>query len=415
MNRMLALCGTRGLEIGFCIAMSYGVKRNHSGVSSYSCYYIPIFVIIPVLHIFTEDNNTGIVFRKLVAGNVPNLLYQLPVRLFRVVIKECCVKKFISLFKDPLLLVFIVIAAVMWYLNHLNATFMNDVTVPIRVRGMSGVDRSDSDGAFDVVCRVRGNGYTLMLMNLFPRYAAMELSASDLSVSSDPYDSVYYNVNLSSLERAISSQIKDVELVGVLNNEVRVRADRYAEKTVEVRPRIRFDRQGQYMQLGPVVLEPSSVVVKGAVRDVAAVDYVETMPVTVGVDRHDYVGMVELRRPAGVEMSVSEVKYNVDIDRFTEYSVVKKVEVRGADGDFVVLPSSVTVKCNVAVSRIEGIRDNGPVVYVDYGSGDLKGDDSYIGNDRYIVKVDGLIDGMGEVDISPRYVTVLREEEDDGI
>jgi len=325
------------------------------------------------------------------------------------------VKKFISLFKDPLLLVFIIIAAVMWYLNHLNATFMNDVTVPIRVRGMSGVDRSDSDGTFNVVCRVRGNGYTLMLMNLFPRYAAMEISASDMSVSSDPSDSAYYNVNLSSLERVIASQIKDVELVGVLNNEVRVRADRYAEKNVEIKSRIRFDRQGQYMQLGPVVLEPSSVVVKGAVRDVAAIDYIETMPVTVGEDRHDYVGMVELRRPAGVEMSVSEVKYNVDIDRFTEYSVVKKVEVRGADGDFVVLPSSVTVKCNVAVSRIDGIRDNGPVVYVDYGGTDPKDDDSYIGNDRYIVKIDGLTDGMGEVDISPRYVTVLREEEDDGI
>lgn len=324
-------------------------------------------------------------------------------------------KKFISFFKDPLLVVFIVIAAVMWYLNHLNATFMSDVTVPIKVRGMSGVDRSDSDGTFDVVCQVRGNGYTLMLMNLFPRYAAMELSASDLSVSYDPFDSAYYEVNLRSLERAISSQIKDVELVGVLNNEVRVRADRYAEKTVEIKPRIRFDRQGQYMQFGPVVLDPSTVVVKGPVRDVAAVDYVETLPVTVGVDRHDYVGIIELRRPAGVEMSVSDVRYNVDIDRFTEYSMVKKVEVRGAKGNFVVLPSSVTVKCNVAVSRIDRVGDNEPVVYVDYGGKDPKGDDSYIGDDKYIVRIDGLMDGMGDVDISPRYVTVLREEETDGI
>ena len=134
--------------------------------------------------------------------------------------------------------------------------------MPIKVRGMSGVDKSDSNGTFDVVCQVRGNGYTLMLMSLFPRYAAMELSASDLSVSSDMSDSSYYNVDLRSLERAMSSQIKGVELVGVLNNEVRVRADRYAEKTVVIKPRIRFDRQGQYMQLGPVVLEPSTVVVK---------------------------------------------------------------------------------------------------------------------------------------------------------
>lgn len=324
-------------------------------------------------------------------------------------------KKFISLFKDPLLLLFIAIAAVMWYLNHLNTTFMSDVTVPIKVRGMSGVDKSNSNGTFDVVCQVRGNGYTLMLMSLFPRYAAMELSASDLSVSSDMSDSSYYNVDLRSLERAMSSQIKGVELVGVLNNEVRVRADRYAEKTVVIKPRIRFDRQGQYMQLGPVVLEPSTVVVKGSVKDVAAVDYVETMPVTVGVDRHDYVGIVELREPDGVEMSVSEVSYNVDIDRFTEYSIVKKVEVRGSKGDFVVFPSSVTIRCNVAVSRMDRLRNNEPVAYVDYGGGDIKGDDSYIGNDKYIVKIDGLIDGMGEVDISPRYVTVLKEEENDGV
>lgn len=329
------------------------------------------------------------------------------------VIKEFPVKKFIAFFKDPLLLVFIVIAAVMWYLNHLNATFTSDVTVPIKVRGMSGVDRSDSDGTFDVVCQVRGNGYTLMLMNLFPRYAAMELSASDISVSTDESDSAYYNVNLRSLERAISSQIKGVELVGLLNNEVRIRADRYAEKTVDIKPRIRFDRQGQYMQLGPVVLEPSSVVIKGSVRDVAAVDYVETMPVTVGAEKHDYVGIVELRQPVGVEMSVSEVRYNVDIDRFTEYSIVKRVEVRGADGEFVVLPSSVTVRCNVAVSRIDRVRDNEPVAYVDYGGADSKGDTGYIGDDRYIVKIDGLTDGIGEVDISPRYVTVLREEETD--
>ena len=320
-------------------------------------------------------------------------------------------KKFFSLLKDPALLMFISIAAVMWYLNHLNAIYMNDINVPIKVRGMAGVDKSNPDGSFDVVCQVRANGYTLMLMNLFPGYAALELSAADLTVSIDPTDSSYYSINLRSLERAISSQIKGVELIGVLNNEVRIRSDKYAEKIVPLKPIIKFDQNAQYMQLGPTVLEPSAIVIKGPVKNVEAIDYVETMPVVVGLDKHDYVGIVPLKEPDGVETSVHEVKYNVDIDRFTEYKRIKKVAVRGASGDFIVLPESVTVKYNVAVSRIYKIENEELKAYIDYDRNNIKGDDGYLGNNKFLVKLDGLFNGIGQIDISPRYVTVLKESD----
>ncbi len=321
------------------------------------------------------------------------------------------VKKFFSLLKDPALWMFISIAAVMWYLNHLNAIYMNDINVPIKVRGMAGVDKSNPDGSFDVVCQVRANGYTLMLMNLFPSYAALELSAADLTVSIDPTDSSYYSINLRSLERAISSQIKGVELIGVLNNEVRIRSDKYAEKIVPLKPIIKFDQNGQYMQLGPTVLEPSAIVIKGPVKNVAAIDYVETMPLVVGLDKHDYVGIVPLQEPKGVETSVHEVRYNVDIDRFTEYKRIKKVAVRGASGDFIVLPESVTVKYNVAVSRIFKIENEELKAYIDYDRSNIKGDDGYLGDNRFLVKLDGLFNGIGQIDISPRYVTVLKESD----
>ena len=48
--------------------------------------------------------------------------------------------KILSFVKDPLLLVFIGIATIMWYLNHLNATYMNDVNIPVTVRGVEGVN-----------------------------------------------------------------------------------------------------------------------------------------------------------------------------------------------------------------------------------------------------------------------------------
>ncbi len=315
--------------------------------------------------------------------------------------------KILSFVKDPLLLVFIGIATIMWYLNHLNATYMNDVNIPVTVRGVEGVNNGNSAGSVNVVCQVRGNGYTLLLMSLIPQYAAVEVSASDLTVTKDPVDSSFYNINIRSLERAISAQIKNVELIGVLNNEIRIKGDRYAEKIVPVVLDIVHDRSGQYMKTMPSVIEPANILIKGPIRIINDIKNIETEPINVTSEQKEYVGLVQLEIPEGVESSVSEVKYNLEYDIFTERRVTQKVEVRGEKGKFIVLPSSVSVKFNVPVSKMK--EDRKLTTYIDYGN-DPKTNSGYIGENRYLVKIDGDLSGSEDIEITPRYVTVIKEE-----
>ncbi len=297
----------------------------------------------------------------------------------------------------------------MWYLNRLNATYINEIIVPVRIEGVYASGERFSNEYFNVECRVRGNGYAILLGRLFPRAKSITLSAGDVVITRREGDT-FYNINIGSLERAIASRLKGLELLSVLDNAVRVDAVNYAEKMLPVVPDITLNLRGQYMQVGKTVIEPCSVLMKGDAAVLERLNAVYTQEKSIKSLRNDLVGIIDLVPVESVSSSVKNVRYEIQVEQYTEVRFTKPVEVvdarknNGEATGFTVIPASVTVIFNVAKNYYNDFKKENVGFFVEYDgdSPEVPGREH-----EYEVKVKGLSPGVQIVSVEPAYVAVF--------
>lgn len=329
--------------------------------------------------------------------------------------KSTTILRIIGLLKEPQFIIFLLIAFGMWNLNRLNSVYVNDIEVPVTIDGTQNPNSNKKDNnKFNVVCKVRGNGYTILLMHLFPRFKAVEISAADVKMVPSQ-DSTYYTINIISLEKAISQKLATVELQAILNNDIKIDAVNYAEKNVPIEANLSLNVKGQYMQVGNSILTPAYVTIKGKAETVKNITKVSTEPIIITSDDTEPAGTIKLQKIPDIIYSVKSVSYAIDIEQYTEVIIDANVSVRVDSiksvnpNEYTILPQKVKAVVNVAESKYKDFDQSKVDLYVDFNpNSEVKGSTDYLGNNKFKVKIDGLPIGIEKVIISPAYVTILK-------
>ena len=114
---------------------------------------------------------------------------------------------------------------------------------------------------------------------------------------------------------------------------------------VPVAASLDLDFRPQYMQVDDVRLNPDSVLVYGAVKELQRLTQVRTRRISFPSVDKTLQGYVELEPLPGFRMDVDRVSYEIEVDRYVESSVTLPVTVKGtpAGRTLMVLPSQVEV------------------------------------------------------------------------
>ncbi len=321
-------------------------------------------------------------------------------------------KRLLRRLTEPLFLLFLFLASVVWYIIRLNDTYQQDIIIPLHIEGIENPTHADGEAFFDVHSLASGKGYAFLHLKIFPRSTLVEVKISDIIRKDDVTGNQVISIPL--LENIVSSKLGDLSLIKIYDTNVDINLDSYIEKFVTVSPYITHDLKGGYMQIGATILAPCSVLIKGDRSIINNIDSLPTEPLKLTSRYNDFVGQVKIAPRVGVMITPKEVTYKIRTDRFTERKITSKVEARMSNtvfdsSAFTYIPSKVEVCFNIAQSSGTTFIPSMYKLYIDYDpNSNNKDKDNKIDENLYQVKIDNLPLGVKVQYINPQYITVLK-------
>lgn len=315
----------------------------------------------------------------------------------------------LSQLKDPVFAVALAISVVLWFVNSLSGNFTSVVPIPIVIEGAvshseDGVEERSSN-RFTVDCKISGKGFNICFYLLV---SDITISTSELKIEKEPNGE--YVVDMQSLENYLSSRLTGVTLQNIFYKKIAFKSLTYTSKVVPIELDVDIENDGQFMQVGDIVLEPATVVISGTISKLDSINGIKTDYFKIENKEKNISGEVYLRPIDGVKYGIESAYYAINFQRFTEKKITKTVQVKGGGGDrFTIVPFQVEVTLNIAENIYSDFNHLNFPLYVDIRERELQSAESgYIGDNKYILKYQHLPSGVNVRMIQPQYVTILR-------
>lgn len=255
--------------------------------------------------------------------------------------------------------------------------------------------------------QVRAYGYTLL------RY---KLGASLLPVVIDLEEAPLFSLNNSqskryiltnTLRNTISNQLKGELQLGIIATDtLHFEFTTMEQKKVKVIPSLNYSLERQHMLTGPIVIKPDSITISGPGTLIDTVNTINTRSVRLDRLANVYSSSIGLSEIPQVGFSHRRVSLTIPVEKYTEAELSKSLKVLNLPDTLrlILLPRTVTLKCNVPISRYQDLFEDDIVMpYVDFR-------DSYeqSGN-KLRIQVESQPYAVRVVDIEPKFVEFIIE------
>lgn len=313
--------------------------------------------------------------------------------------------------RDRVFIIALLISCCFWLVNKLSDTYTDVITVPVVITGaITDYDKdiiAGEDKIYYIDCKFNGKGFDLLRVII---RKINVISPEDLDIVRVPGNDKMFQVTIESLQTAISSKFKDLDLIEIVNKTVILKTEFFAQKKVPLYSRVSINTVGEYMQIGTTSIVPDSVMVYGTENIVDTVTHVYTEDIDVNVSREFVIGEVEIPRNDIYEITPRKAIYTIEVGRYTEIKKICKVLPYTINGDkYVIIPDEIEVSLNVAQNKYSQFSIDSITFFVDPSNKKLLDkESSYVGEDKYIVKHSKLPEGVEVRSIFPLTVSVYK-------
>lgn len=259
----------------------------------------------------------------------------------------------------------VLFSAGLWLVLNLSQDYVAVVSVPVVARSNIEGRAAASTSEATATAQVSASGFRhVSLGRRRKRPVRVEFSATDFRHDRGEM----YAISNTNLYRYAAQLFGDGTTVeSFISEDLVFSFPEESYKRVPVRPVLSVSYEPQFMALGPMTLQPDTVLVYGEPSRLENVDHVITRPLTLEDLRSSVHGKVRLEPPTGVRLSHDETIYSMEVTRYVELRSEVKVGVRNAPArvDLAVLPSTATAvfRC---VFPVTSDPTGGAEFYIDY-------------------------------------------------
>jgi hypothetical protein len=265
---------------------------------------------------------------------------------------------------------FLLLSVIFWFITALSKNYTTVISYPVRYIKMPEDKVLVSDMPDKLLLTVNTQGYTILRYKLLSRFSPIIFDVNSFRLSSMPGsdpNTVY--ILTSYAESRIQSQLSpDIELLDISPDSLIFRFSREINTLVPVRSdyEITFDKQ--FMQSGPLELDPDSILVSGPGALIDTLTVVRTeQRILKNVNKSvDFTApVIELSR---LEYSHDRVKIWIPVEKFTEASLSIPVTCRNLPDSLNIklFPREIRLTCRVGLSRYDNVSTQSFTATVDY-------------------------------------------------
>lgn len=254
--------------------------------------------------------------------------------------------------------VFLVISVFIWLLNALGKNYTTTMKYPVEYSDFpeNKVVVGELPGHLDL--KVNAHGYALLRYELFRRPVPISFRVSSYTLTSSGERSNRAFILTRYLKDQIAAQLpQELQLLEIRPDTLQFVIANKSTRPVRIQPDLDFELDKQFTTMNGVSLEPDSVEVSGPDVILDTLQFISTEYRDLGLLSRDYRDELELDIPAGLTLSLDEVKVSIELEKFTEMEITVPVEVLDLPDSMSMqtFPSRIRLTCRVGLSKYERI------------------------------------------------------------
>ena len=214
---------------------------------------------------------------------------------------------------------FLLLSIIFWFLTALNKEYNADLYYPVRFIRFPEGKALINDVPEQLHMNVKAQGYTLLRYKLKARLKPIVFDVNSFSLNTVPGKSTSFVYILTDFakEKIQPQMTSEIEILSISPDTLVFQFADVVTKWFDIQLDIQVEFQKQYMQVGPVGLHPDSVNVSGPSSVLDTLKFILTEPVHFTGVNTSIDETVALNEENYLTYSLSEVRVNVPVDKFT--------------------------------------------------------------------------------------------------
>lgn len=291
--------------------------------------------------------------------------------------------------------IFIVIAALLWFMNELNKDYNDEITYPVRYVQMPKDRYLFSELPQHLTLEVRARGFALLGHKIRTSFMPITFNLSNYTNSLRKNGDVYeYNITQSEMRDKLSGQLNsEINLLGIYPDQIQLRFSEGRTKMIPVIPHVDYTAKRGYILQDTFVCTPDSILVSDPISLIDTLSSLHTVQWKAGDISKTTTSTVELIKPEGLNFEYSAVKITIPIERITEGQKSIPVTVNNLPSNMRIrlFPPNIEVTYDVGLSKyntvtedhFQAVADYREVEGSSYLSVSIRQAPSYVKNIRY--------------------------------
>lgn len=252
-------------------------------------------------------------------------------------------------------LVFLVISTGFWFLNALRKDYIATLNYPVRFVNVPENTMLSDDMRKKISVKVRAGGFVILRYQLSNTFLPLTFDVSEMKPWSSDDQKGVFTVTEDGHTRIVGQLSQGMELIDIEPDTlfVPLLEKRTAKIPVKIRTQLSFEKQ--FLQAGPVFLEPDSIDVLGPKQIIDTLKFIEARPLVFENLEDTVSTMVGLNLPPEIKSSVRRVEATVPVEPFTELNFSVPLRVNGLPDSLRIktFPSEINISFRVGMSKYE--------------------------------------------------------------
>ena len=300
-----------------------------------------------------------------------------------------------KIIKQRHLLVFLAIAALLWYFNKLNHRYTSQIPISIEITSDFDSDMWIDNTKLEVSANCEGYGRQLIVYKLgfTPLISIPSSQLKFQGIENLPY---HYTIDQQSLAKALQQKVNNINVNFVAENITTILMSPLATRKIPIENSIQIDCAKQYMQSSKTQITPDSVIVRAPSAILDTLKSIKTQLIEFKNITSSLKGTVKLMTPNHSLLEFDKVKYKALVTAFTEMNFQLTINVKNQPKNIVttIIPSKTNVTVKIPLDMYhKGLK---PVASIDY---------NYLSNSTlYPVTIDSLPSEVKLITTDPLFV-----------
>ena len=261
----------------------------------------------------------------------------------------------------PIFLFLLALSTLFWVLTVLSKDYTTTVHYKADLVDLPDDKLLIEDMNVDLHLQVIAPGFTILAHRLsFRKYLPLSVSTFIPKKKGDKWN--YYWLGKQSISQLQEVLPTNMQLLHVQPNRIDVLLDEKAERVLPIQIKADLSFNDLFRQKEPITLEPSTVVISGPKAVVEVFNSIGTEMLKIDEINANSSGTVKIEplNHSEINYSLSEVKWNLKVEQFTEGEITLPLTVKNVPKGYEIklFPDEVTVNYLVSLDKFDLVKRN---------------------------------------------------------